>query len=129
LVLFFPHKSETHLLPNNHNTLAWAGSYAGSAAIPAKFFNADTLNFSSIPDAYAANKRQYYLLCRGRMTAFVPRCMAADKLPPAFPAQIILRPVRFLNISFYLWLWQSGQWSVFLFTKILINRSIIKYLQ
>jgi hypothetical protein len=37
------------------------------------------------------------------MTAFVPQYVAADKLPSTVLAQIILLPVRFLAISFYLW--------------------------
>jgi hypothetical protein len=36
------------------------------------------------------------------MTAFVPQSVAADKLPSAFLAQIILRPIRSLSLSFYL---------------------------
>jgi hypothetical protein len=41
-------------------------------------------------------------LCWGKITAFLPQCVAAGKLPSAFLAQIILLPVRFLAISFYL---------------------------
>jgi hypothetical protein len=47
--------SKTHPLPNNHNTDAWAGSYAGNVPIPTTLFEADVLYFSDILDTCATN--------------------------------------------------------------------------
>jgi hypothetical protein len=65
------------------------------------------------------------------MTAFVIQCMVADKWPSTFLAQIILHPIRFLAIPFYLCALAIGAMErIFICIYKNINSSLIaKYLQ